>query len=142
MESGPPHERGRPLVLVCDDIDSIRQVIRLNLQLEGFDVIETADGHEAMSLLIDPAARVPDVIVLDAQTPKRDGWWAIAAIRAHPRLREVPALLVTASTSAHDRSEASLAGFDAFVAKPFDPTELVRVVSRLAAEGRPPTHGP
>lgn len=127
----------RPLVLVCDDIDAIREIIRINLEIEGFDVLLAADGHEAMSQLIDPSSRTPDVIVLDAQTPRRDGWWAIAAIRSHPRLAGVPTLLVTASTTAHDRSEAALAGFDAFVAKPFDPVELVDVVSRLAVEGRP-----
>lgn len=126
----------RPLVLVCDDIESIREIIRINLELEGFDVLQAVDGHEAMSQLIDPSARVPDVIVLDAQTPRRDGWWAIAAIRAHPRLARVPAVLITASTSAHDRSEARHAGFDAFVAKPFDPAEVIEVVSRLAADGR------
>ncbi|MDT0214503.1 response regulator [Rothia sp. ARF10] len=140
MESGPTSVAVTPppLVLVCDDIDSIRDIIRINLELEGFDVLEAVDGHEAMSQLIDPSARVPDVILLDAQTPRRDGWWAIAAIRSHPRLVDVPTVLVTASTSAHDRSEAALAGFDAFVAKPFDPVELVEVVSRLAAHGRPP----
>ena len=127
----------RPLVLVCDDIESIRDSIRINLELEGFDVLEGGDGPH----LIDPSARVPDVILLDAQTPRRDGWWAIAAIRSHPRLVQVPTVLVTASTTAHDRSEASLAGFDAFVAKPFDPVELVDVVSRLAADGRPPAPG-
>ncbi|KGN34915.1 histidine kinase [Knoellia sinensis KCTC 19936] len=131
----------RPLVLVCDDIESIREVIRINLELEGFDVVQAADGHEALSQLINPASRVPDVIVLDAHTPRRDGWWAIAAIRGHPRLAEVPTVLVTASITAHDRSEAALAGFDAFVAKPFDPIELVDVVSRLAADGRPPALG-
>ena len=132
----------RPLVLVCDDIDSIREIIRINLELEGFDVLLAADGHEAMSQLIDPSSRTPDVIVLDAQTPKRDGWWAIAAIRSHPRLAQVPSVLVTASTTAHDRSEAALAGFDAFVAKPFDPVELMDVVSRLAVEGRPREDAP
>jgi CheY-like chemotaxis protein len=132
----------RPLVLVCDDIDSIREIIRINLELEGFDVLLAADGHEAMSQLIDPSSRTPDVIVLDAQTPKRDGWWAIAAIRSHPRLAQVPSVLVTASTTAHDRSEAALAGFDAFVAKPFDPLELIAVVSRLAVEGRPREDAP
>jgi CheY-like chemotaxis protein len=140
MESGQAAStlHDRPLVLVCDDIDSIREIIRINLELEGFDVLLAADGHEAMSQLIDPSSRTPDVIVLDAQTPKRDGWWAIAAIRSHPRLARVPSVLVTASTTAHDRSEAALAGFDAFVAKPFDPVELVDVVSRLAVEGRAP----
>ncbi|PRY62928.1 response regulator receiver domain-containing protein [Knoellia remsis] len=142
MESGPGTATAtRPLVLVCDDIPSIREVIRINLELEGFDVVEAADGHEAMSQLINPAAPVPAVIVLDAQTPRRDGWWAIAAIRSHPRLADVPTILVTASTTAHDRSEADLAGFDAFVAKPFDPFELVEVVSRLAAQGRPRRRG-
>ena len=138
MESGQAASTvtDRPLVLVCDDIDSIREIIRINLELEGFDVLLASDGHEAMSHLIDPSSRTPDVIVLDAQTPRRDGWWAIAAIRSHPRLAGVPTLLVTASTTAHDRSEAALAGFDAFVAKPFDPVELVDVVSRLAAAGR------
>ena len=85
MESGPAATAvtPRPLVLVCDDIESIRDIIRINLELEGFDVLEAADGHEAMSHLIDPSARVPDVILLDAQTPRRDGLWAIAAIRSH-----------------------------------------------------------
>ncbi|MEO6019448.1 MAG: response regulator [Knoellia sp.] len=143
MESGPAvvAVTPRPLVMVCDDIDSIRAIIRINLELEGFDVLEAVDGHEAMSHLIDPSAPVPDVIVLDAQTPRRDGWWAIAAIRAHPRLAQIPTILVTASTTAHDRSEATLAGFDAFVGKPFDPIELVDVISRLAAEGRPQIPG-
>ena len=143
MESGAAVVAGapRPLVLVCDDIESIRTMIRINLELEGFDVLEAIDGHEAMSQLIDPSARVPDVIILDAQTPRRDGWWAIAAIRGHPRLVAVPAVLVTASTTAHDRSEAALAGFDAFVAKPFDPVDLIEVISRLAADGRPQIPG-
>ena len=82
MESGQAASslHDRPLVLVCDDIDSIREIIRINLELEGFDVLLAADGHEAMSQLIDPSSRTPDVIVLDAQTPKRDGWWATAAL--------------------------------------------------------------
>lgn len=131
----------RPLVLVCDDIDSIRAIIRINLELEGFDVLEAVDGHAAMSHLIDPSTPVPDVIVLDAQTPRRDGWWAIAAIRSHPRLAGVPTVLVTASVTEHNRSEAALAGFDAFIGKPFDPVELVDVISRLAAHGRPENPG-
>lgn len=143
MESGPAVAAvtPRPLVMVCDDIDSIRAIIRINLELEGFDVLEASDGHEAMSHLIDPSTQVPDVIILDAQTPRRDGWWAIAAIRAHPRLSGVPTVLVTASTTEHDRSAAMLAGFDAFVGKPFDPVDLVDVISRLAADGRPEIQG-
>ena len=67
-----------------------------------------------------------------------DGWWAIAAIRSHPRLDPVPVLLVTGSVITHDAPEATGAGFDGFLSKPFDPDALVTAVSRLAEAGRAP----
>jgi len=82
------------------------------------------------------------VIVLDSEMAPYDGWWAIAAIRSHHRLDEVPVLLVTGSVVAHDAPEASGAGFDGFISKPFDPDELVEAVSRLAAAGRTPKGRP
>lgn len=132
----------RPLVLVCDDIEPIRRLVRINLELAGFDVEEASDGHEAMARLIDPDRPRPSVIVLDSDMAPYDGWWAIAAIRSHPRLDPVPVLLVTGSVVAHDAPEASGAGFDGFISKPFDPEDLVAVVSRLAAAGRAPRPGP
>lgn len=123
-------------VLICDDTASIRALMRINLELEGFEVEEAADGHEAMARLIDPDAPRPDVVVLDARMAPYDGWWAIAAIRSHPRLDAVPVLLVTASVNAHDAEEADRAGFDLFVSKPFDPVDFAAAVSRLAREGR------
>lgn len=134
MESGPA--TGRPLVLVCDDEESIRRLMRINLEFEGFEVEEAGDGHAAMARLIDPEATAPDVIVLDAQMGQNDGWWTIAAIRSHPRMSEVPVVMVTASVQVHDRVQATEAGLDAFLGKPFDPDELVDVVSRFARGGR------
>lgn len=125
-----------PRVLVCDDTEPIRRLLRINLELAGFAVEEAADGHEAMARLIDPELPPPDVIVLDSEMAPYDGWWAIAAIRSHPRLDPVPVLLVTGSVVAHDAPEANDAGFDAFLSKPFDPDELVAAVSRLAEAGR------
>jgi DNA-binding response OmpR family regulator len=95
-----------------------------------------------MARLIDLEARRPDVIVLDSQMAPYDGWWAIAAIRAHHRLDDVPVLLVTAAASDHARFEVDEAGFDGIVTKPFDPDELVEAVSRLAARGRGPDRRP
>ncbi|GAA4400655.1 hypothetical protein GCM10023168_09630 [Fodinibacter luteus] len=136
MQSGTGTEGLAPLVLVCDDTEPIRRLLRINLELAGFRVEEAADGHEAMARLIDPVAQRPAVIVLDSEMAPYDGWWAIAAIRAHPRLDPVPVVLVTASVMHHDAPGATDAGFDAFVSKPFDPDELVEAVSRLAEDGR------
>jgi DNA-binding response OmpR family regulator len=135
MESGSRPD-GPGLVLVCDDVESIRQLMRINLELEGFAVEEAADGHAAMARLIDPELPTPDVVVLDAQMGPKDGWWTIAAIRSHPRMTEVPVIMVTASVQVSDRVQAAEAGLDAFITKPFDPDALVEVVSRFAREGR------
>ena len=137
MQSGTEDPGAAPLVLVCDDTEAIRTLLRINLEIGGFTVEEAADGHAAMARLIDAEQERPAVIVLDQQMAPYDGWWAIAAIRSHPRLDDVPVVLVTAAASETDQPEASGAGFDAFVGKPFDPDELVATVSRLAAEGRP-----
>ena len=136
MQSGSRARGAAPRVLVCDDTEPIRRLLRINLELAGFTVEEAADGKEAMSRLIDPELPPPDVIVLDSEMSPYDGWWAIAAIRSHPRLDTVPVVLVTGSVVTHDAPEASDAGFDAFVSKPFDPDQLVEAVSRLAAAGR------
>ncbi len=130
------HER--PLVLVCDDTESIRRLLRINLELHGYDVEESADGRACMSRLIDVDLPTPDVILLDAQMEPYDGWWAIAAIRSHHRLNSVPVAMVTASVQQHDRLQAQEAGIDEFISKPFDPDDLVSAVSRLVTRGRLP----
>jgi CheY-like chemotaxis protein len=135
MESGTSAASG-PLVLVCDDSERIRRLIRINLELDDFVVAEATDGREAVTWLIDEANPVPAVITLDASMEPRDGWWAVAAIRANPRLAEIPCVMVTASVQVHDRVQAHESGFDAFISKPFDPVELVRVISHLARSGR------
>ena len=136
MQPGPEDPGGARLVLVCDDTEAIRRLLRINLELAGFDVEEAADGHEAMARLIDTSRRRPDVVVLDSQMAPYDGWWAIAAIRSHPRLDPVPVVLVTATATDLVSPEVSGAGFDACVGKPFDPDEVGEGISRLPAAGR------
>lgn len=136
MQSGPEDPGEPPLVLICDDTEAIRRLVRINLELEGFRVEEATDGKAAMTRLIDPAEPVPAVVLLDRQMSPYDGWWAIAAIRGHPPLDGVPAVLLTAASNDIDKADVLRAGFDAYVTKPFDPEVLVDVVSRLAAGGR------
>ncbi|HEV7171588.1 response regulator [Pedococcus sp.] len=127
-------ERGG-LIYVCDDTEQIRRLIRLNLELEGYDVEEQADGQELLERLATTDA-LPDVITLDAQMLPKDGWWAIARIRADERLAHIPVVMVTASVQQQDRVQAQGSGLDAFVAKPFDPLQLIDIVRSFMAAGR------
>jgi CheY-like chemotaxis protein len=131
-------ERGG-LVYVCDDTEQIRRLIRVNLELEGYEVREAADGEELIAAL-DTLDRLPGVITIDAQMSPRDGWWTISQIRADPRLAPIAVIMVTASVQQHDRVQAQGSGLDAFVSKPFDPDHLIELVSGFMAEGR--AHSP
>ena len=128
-------EPARGLVLVCDDTEQIRLLIRVNLELEGYEVEEAADGEALLERLRDESAPLPRVITLDAQMHPRDGWWAIGEIRADPRLAGIPVIMVTASVQQHDRVQAAQAGLDAFVPKPFDPEYLVEILGGFLASG-------
>jgi CheY-like chemotaxis protein len=135
-------ERGG-LVMVCDDTEPIRRLIRLNLELEGYDVEEVGDGARLLVRLGERAEQgqpLPGVITLDAHMVPRDGWWTIGQIRGDPRFADIPVLMVTASVQQHDRVQAEGSGLDAFVSKPFDPDHLIALVSGFMAEGR--AHSP
>ena len=123
-------------ILVCDDTEQIRALIRVNLELEGYEVVEASDGQVALEILEDTTQPLPDVITLDALMPGRDGWWTVAMIRADPRLEHIPIVMVTASVQSHQRARAEQADIDGFVAKPFDPDELLAVIGVLAVGGR------
>jgi len=121
---------------VCDDTDSVRTLIAMNLELEGYDVVQAHDGLEALDILTDTSEPLPDVVTVDALMPRRDGWWMVSMIRTDPRLEHLPVVMVTASVQRHHRAQAEQASVDAFIAKPFDPDELVAIVGVLASGGR------
>ena len=128
---------GSGRVLVCDDAEQIRRLIRLNLEIEGYEVVEAIDGEEALEILTDMSRPLPDVITVDVVMPRRDGWWMVSAIRADPRLAHIPIVMVTASAQDQDRARAERAAVDEFVAKPFDPYDLVTKIGTLVS-GHPP----
>lgn len=119
------HHIPRP-VLVVDDDDATRAAERAVLADNGFRVIEARDGAEAMWVVQhDP----PAVVVLDVQMPGVDGPSFARSLRM--ALRHVPLVILTAARD--PRREADRCNAEAFLAKPFDAHELVRVVSRFAA---------
>ena len=122
-------------VLVCDDNAADRALLRVNLELEGCQVVEASDGDAALALLLG-GTPLPDVVTLDAVMPGHDGWETTTRIRADSALAGIPIIMVSASSQAEDRARAELVGVDAFVAKPFDPAGLVELVLGLAARPR------
>ncbi|MGC5344296.1 response regulator [Streptomyces sp. DT24] len=134
----PPYSRsvsgasGR--VLVVDDNKVIRQLIRVNLELEGFEVVTAADGVECLDL----AHQVrPDVITLDVAMPRLDGFQTAARLRSDPRTGHLPVAIISACTQ-YEVGGGAASGVDAFLAKPFEPSEMVRLVRRLMRREEPP----
>jgi CheY-like chemotaxis protein len=124
-----PGASGR--VLVVDDNKVIRQLIRVNLELEGLEVVTAADGAECLDVVHQVR---PDVVTLDVVMPRLDGLRTAARLRADPRTRNVPLAIVSAC-SQHEVESGLDVGVDAFLAKPFEPSELVQVVRGLLERG-------
>ncbi|MET7936809.1 response regulator [Streptomyces sp. NPDC005322] len=118
-------------VLVVDDNKVIRQLIRVNLELEGFEVVTAADGAECLEIVHQVR---PDVITLDVVMPRLDGLHTASRLRADPHTCHVPVAIISACTQ-HEVDSAKALGVDAFLAKPFEPAELVKLVWRLMRRG-------
>jgi CheY-like chemotaxis protein len=117
-----------PLVLVVDDTANVRELIRVNLVLEGLDVRVAADGQEALDLVAELA---PDLITMDVVMPRVDGIAAATRLKADPATAGIPIVMVTARAQSADRERGRQAGVDAYVTKPFEPAELVATVVNL-----------
>ncbi|HEV7626819.1 MAG TPA: response regulator [Streptomyces sp.] len=114
-------------VLVVDDDKVVRQLIRVNLELEGFEVVTAADGVECLEVV--HGVR-PDLVTLDVMMPRLDGLRTAARLRSDPRTRHIPVVIVSGRTQL-DCEEGQEPQVDALLAKPFEPSELVRMVREL-----------
>ena len=119
-------------VLVVDDDEDVRYIVRATLQSQGAIVTESASAREALDVL---RHERPDVLVSDlSMPPGEDGYWLIAAVRALSAAHGggTPAAALTGQVTAEDRAGALRAGFQYHIAKPVDPERLVGVVAILA----------
>lgn len=117
-------------VLVVDDDEVIRQLIAVNLQLEGFEVSTAVDGQDCLERVREVR---PNVITLDVMMPRLDGWVTAMRLREDEDTRHVKVVMITARAQEHDVRRGYEIGVDAYVTKPFDPNQLIQTVRKLAA---------
>jgi CheY-like chemotaxis protein len=120
-----------PTILVVDDSDTIRSLIVLNLELDGFTVVEAHDGQECLDVVKKVA---PDLITLDVAMPRLDGFGTVEALRADRETQHIPIVMVSARAQGSDLARGQELGVDAYLTKPFEPERLVETVRRLVAE--------
>ena len=114
-------------VLVVEDHEDNRQILRDLLGSAGFEIVEAENGEEAVTLA---ETSRPDVILMDIQLPVLDGYEATRRIKADPRLRSIPVIVVTSYALSGDEEKALLAGCDDYVSKPFSPRDLLAKIRR------------
>jgi CheY-like chemotaxis protein len=128
---------GPPRVLVVDDDPAIRLICSTNLQLDGYQVLEAANGQEGLELALD---HVPDVVLLEISMPVLDGFGLAAALQANERTRELPLIFLTAENDPLIKAKAFETGAHGIITKPFEPSAVTafieQVVSRVVPRRR------
>jgi two-component system, OmpR family, phosphate regulon response regulator PhoB len=125
--SGRPVE-SPPLVLLVDDELAIRTICRVNLEGDGFAVLEAKDGAEALA---EVRRQRPSLVLLDVMMPGIDGWGVAEGLARDPETRDVPVVFLSARAATEDRLRAQKLGAVGYVVKPFDPLDLAATVRNV-----------
>ncbi len=122
----------RPYVMVVDDSLTVRKVTTRFLQKQGYDAATAKDGIEALEQLRD---RIPDVMLVDIEMPRMDGYELTARVRADARLRHVPIVMITSRSGHKHRERAMALGVDVYLGKPYQEEDLRREIEVLLRRG-------
>ncbi len=126
-----PAARQRPLVLVVDDSITMRKVSARVLEREGYEVQTAKDGLDALEHVHE---RLPDVILLDLEMPRMDGYEFAGYMRNDPRFRAVPIIVITSRVGEKHRARAFEIGVNRYLGKPYQEADMLKAVSELLAE--------
>lgn len=121
-------DSGRPKVMLVEDEEAVRLLLRLTLEVGSIEIVEAEDGETALQRYL---AERPDVIFLDWALPGRSGLDVCREIRDLPRSEETKIIMLTALTGDEQRAEGLAAGADDYISKPFSPEHLLDKLSEL-----------
>jgi len=116
-------------ILIVDDSSSLRTVVKIALTRAGYDVIEACDGRDGL-VQLDKAGKV-HLIVSDVNMPNMDGIAFVTQVKAHPRHRFTPVVMLTTEGQDSKKAQGRAAGAKAWIVKPFNPPQLLDAVSKL-----------
>ena len=126
--SGPGKPARGPLVLVVDDDPQVREVVRVNLELEGYAVREAANADEGLAAVEHDA---PDLILLDVMMPQVDGWEMLRRVQERHGIGSIPVVMFSGQLESELEREAAERGARAFVGKPFDLRALIEQTKQI-----------
>jgi len=124
-------QRVRPLVMVVDDSITMRKVTGRVLERHEYDVSTAKDGLDAIEKLHD---RVPDLMLLDIEMPRMDGYELAAHMKADSRLRGVPIIMITSRSGEKHRQRAFDLGVERYLGKPYQEADLLAQIEELLAQ--------
>ncbi|HEY4342643.1 MAG TPA: Hpt domain-containing protein [Steroidobacteraceae bacterium] len=135
FSSQPVREKGdrRTFAMVVDDSITVRRVTQRLLERNGMRVLTARDGMDAVTLLQD---NVPDIILLDIEMPRMDGYEVAAHVRNDPRLRDVPIIMITSRVGEKHRARAIELGVDDYLGKPYQEAQLLDAIVPLVERHR------
>ena len=125
--------RARPVVMVVDDSLTVRKVTGKHLQKRGMDVMVAKDGIDAVEQLRD---RVPDVMLVDIEMPRMDGYELTTRVRSDEKLKHIPIIMITSRAGAKHKQKAFDLGVDVYMSKPYQEEDLFKNIDTLLVEGR------
>lgn len=117
----------RANILIADDYDDNRELLKLLLVAASYNVDEARNGEECLRMAL---GNPPDIVMVDLSMPQLDGWQVCRALKSDPRTAHIPCVAVTAHTEVHCE-RALREGFDAYVSKPFRTEDLLGTVAKF-----------
>jgi CheY-like chemotaxis protein len=118
----------KTVILIVEDNERNRKLVRTILEFRGYEVVECADGEPSLSLA---KQHKPALVLMDIELPKMDGITALGRLRADPETAAIPVIAVTASVTSGERERVVAAGFNAYIAKPIDVASFGETVDRF-----------
>lgn len=115
-------------ILVVEDTEDNRQILRDLLGMAGYEMVEARDGAEGVAKATEHR---PDLILMDIQMPVMDGYEATRRIRANPELKSIPIVAVTSYALSGDEEKTRAAGCDGYIAKPYSPRQMLAKVREI-----------